>query len=108
MSTLIERLRSFADGFEDAITKEDTATMREAADRIESLEAENARLIERDVAAMTLITLRTTDLCSVAVERDALKAALAFAASVIKSGEPWSAECDRLIGAALQPREKDA
>lgn len=30
-----------------------------------------------------------------------LREALAFAASVIKSGEPWTAECERIIGAAL-------
>ena len=33
-----------------------------------------------------------------------LRAALAFAASVIKSGEPWTPECERIIGGALSGR----
>jgi len=34
-------------------------------------------------------------------ENAALRAALSFAASVIRSGEPWTAECERIIGGAL-------
>lgn len=34
-------------------------------------------------------------------ERDALRAALAFAASAIKSGEPWTARCEEVIGQSL-------
>lgn len=33
-----------------------------------------------------------------------LRQALAFAASAIKSGEPWTPECDRIIGGALKSR----
>ena len=32
--------------------------------------------------------------------------ALAFAASVIRSGEPWSPECERIIGGALKELRK--
>jgi hypothetical protein len=37
-------------------------------------------------------------------EIEQLRAALAFAASVIKSGEPWSPTCEQIIGAALKPK----
>ncbi|KKN33993.1 hypothetical protein LCGC14_0798060 [marine sediment metagenome] len=33
--------------------------------------------------------------------------ALAFAASVIKSGEPWTETCEREIGSLLSPIEAD-
>lgn len=35
-----------------------------------------------------------------------LREALAFAASVIKSGERWSDECERIIGGALSGEPK--
>lgn len=38
---------------------------------------------------------------AVAAERDRLRGALAFAASVIKSGEPWTDRCEEVIGTAL-------
>jgi hypothetical protein len=36
-------------------------------------------------------------------ERAKLREALGFAASVIKSGEPWTETCERVIGGALAP-----
>lgn len=33
---------------------------------------------------------------------DTLRQALSFAVSVIKSGEPWTEECERIIGGALR------
>lgn len=36
-------------------------------------------------------------------QRDQLRSVLAFAASVIKSGEPWTDQCERVIGGALKP-----
>ncbi len=33
--------------------------------------------------------------------------ALAFAASCIKSGEPWSSTCERVIGKALKTHPED-
>ena len=35
---------------------------------------------------------------------DELRKALAFAASVIKSGEPWTETCESVIGGALHPK----
>lgn len=35
-------------------------------------------------------------------ENGRLRAALAFAASVIKSGEPWTTTCEQVIGGALR------
>ena len=37
-------------------------------------------------------------------ENDRLREALAFARSVIKSGEPWTPTCEEVIGGALHPR----
>jgi hypothetical protein len=36
-----------------------------------------------------------------------LRAALAFARSAIKSGEPWGPVCERIIGGALSGRTAD-
>lgn len=36
-----------------------------------------------------------------------LRRVLAFAQSVIKSGEPWTNDCEKTIGAALQQGEND-
>lgn len=35
-------------------------------------------------------------------EKRILREALAFAASCIKSGEPWTPDCERVIGRALK------
>jgi hypothetical protein len=37
-------------------------------------------------------------------ENERLRAALAFAASCIKAGEPWTPECERIIDGALKGR----
>ncbi len=48
---------------------------------------------------------RTEDVQALESERDRLRGALAFAASCIKSGEPWTETCEQEIGALLYKKE---
>ena len=45
---------------------------------------------------------------AVKAEREACREALAFAASCIKSGEPWTTECARIIDGALAKAKRPA
>lgn len=63
---------------------------------------ENERNAREQLAAAALI-LRAQDAARIAE----LGQALAFAASVIKSGEPWTATCEQVIGEALRSSRKD-
>lgn len=62
---------------------------------LDSLLEENARL----EAAINVLAKRQAEIIN---ERDRLRRALAFARSVIKSGEPWTATCEREIDGALE------
>jgi hypothetical protein len=60
--------------------------VNELRQRIKELEAENAGLRKRD---------------------EEMARALSFAQSVIKSGEPWTAACEEIIGGALGRRSAE-
>lgn len=60
---------------------------------------------------MPSVRLSTVERLRALAVRDAkelarLREALAFARSVIKSGEPWTPECERLIDGALGNRTR--
>jgi hypothetical protein len=42
------------------------------------------------------------------MDRDKIIQALAFARSVIKSGEPWTDECEKIIGGAISALSQSA
>ncbi len=48
------------------------------------------------------------DVKAILDERDVLRGALTFFASVIKSGEPWTETCEKTFRAALAPKEPGA
>lgn len=67
-------------------------------------EAAEAKLAdrERDIDALKdEVTECAMKLAAAESDAKALRETLAFAASVIKSGEPWSDTCEKVIGAAL-------
>ena len=87
--------------------------MQEAAAEIERLQASlppaerywEARWRDERAEVERLKALNASFSAQIVSEQreiDRLRAALVFARSVIKSGEDWSATCERVIGGALE------
>jgi hypothetical protein len=54
------------------------------------------------------VTDTTTEVANLRAERLALRQAVAFFASVIKSGEPWTETCERTLRAVLDGPKPEA